>query len=311
MLFDVLVNFAEQYAGLQQVLGDLLVDEVAGDHGSNWRFAGGSGGFIDDAKLGAELGRRAERIDGAKHLFPETPTDRQQRVVGHQVLAVFGTGADVGFAQVAGDFAVASVQSLPDDLGTVGLLEQDHFAGDGLHVGIGKVDTDRKTAGNLLQERHVGQRALAGADQQNAAVEVLAEGLGDFVDLAAPLGAIADVLLDFVENEQGTGQLAIRAGQYVADDGQHLVVGDVGRLAELPLDEPFDLVCRWGEVGIGNQQAIGQVRRDVQVAQLLLKLLALGFNVGADCIVEAVLLEPNHESGRGILSRKADGGKDD
>ena len=184
---DRLVDLAQQDAGSQQVRVKLAEDEVRGDDGAERRLGRLPDGFMDDLELCAKLAGRAGHVHRAKHVLPEPPADRQQRVVVHDDIAVFRARGDARARKLAVDFAGVGVEGVFDGLPLVGLLRQHHAAGDRLHVGVGEFHRNGEPPGEALEQWHVaGQGRLARADQQHSAVKLLAEGLGNFLHVGRP-----------------------------------------------------------------------------------------------------------------------------
>ncbi len=83
-----------------------------------------------------------------------------------------------------------------------------------------------------LQGGGIGQRALAGADHQHAAVQLLGEGLDDLLHVVGDVGVVVDELLHLVQDHHGAGELAI-AGEGAAHDGEHVVDADLLHLGRI------------------------------------------------------------------------------
>ena len=113
------------------------------------------------------------------------------------------------------------------------MLLKQHLARNRLDVGVGELDADREAVHQLVQQLYAGERRLTGAYQHHLAVELLLETASD--DLGdqdrAGLG-VADVLLDFVEDQDRAGHLAVASGalQNALEHAEELVGGEVRRL---------------------------------------------------------------------------------
>ena len=82
---------------------------------------------------------------------------------------------------------------------------------------------------------------------------------------------------------------------------------DVVDHRELLLEGRADRCGRVAEACAGVDQGLGEDRRDVEVAKLVVEALALGFDGAAHLVVEVLLLHPQRETGRAVLLREAGG----
>ena len=136
LLADDLVVFALQLAGIEQVGGDLVVDEVGRHHRAHGRRCGLARGLEDDLQLRAQLGLGAGVVGVAQHLFPEPPAGGQQWVVGDKELVVFLVGGQASALQVAGQLALIGRHALGDGRLLLRLFAQDRFADDAFDIGV-------------------------------------------------------------------------------------------------------------------------------------------------------------------------------
>ena len=93
----------------------------------------------------------------------------------------------------------------------LGLLAQHDLAHDGLDVLVGQRDLDSEAVGELLQGGRGGERALAGGDEEDLALEPCRAALDDVLDRQRLVVVVADVLLHLVEHDERERQLARRS----------------------------------------------------------------------------------------------------
>ena len=172
LLADDLVVFALQLAGIEEVGGNLVVDEVCRHHRAHGSRCGLSRRLEDNLQLGAQLGLGARMVGVAQHFLPEPPAGGQQRVIGHEELVVVVAGGEAGVLEMAGQFALIGVQALRDDRLLLRLLAEDGFADDALDIGIRKLHAHRKAGLKPLQAGRRVQRGLAGANEKKALVQL-------------------------------------------------------------------------------------------------------------------------------------------
>ncbi len=250
---------------------------------------------MHDLELRAKLAGRTGHVHRAEHVLPESPADRQERIVVHDDVAVFRAGGDARAGKLAVNLAGVGVERVFDGLPLVGLLGQHDAAGDRLHIGVGQFHRDGEPAGEALEQRDVaGQGRLARADQQHAAVKLLAEGLGDFLHVGRAARIVADEKLDFVQHDHGARDLPIDR-QHLADQPDELVGGDVFDHGELRPQGRAGLLQIGGEVTVGVEDGLGEDGADVQVVQFAEELLAGRLDRSLHPVEDAVLLEPHAE----------------
>ena len=189
-------------------------------------------GLMHHAQLAAQLRDGAGGVDGAQYTFPEAPPHGQQRIVGRHHVFIFGDVLQLSAAQVAGDFAeVGAPDLLHLRLGRR-LFGQNDLACNVFDVPVTEHHLHRKASHQALQVRHTGQGRLAGADEQQLAIEMFGQGLGDFLYLKGFLSVGADVLLHFVQHNQGQREFTVH-GQGGVNGECHLLAGDVLHLRKL------------------------------------------------------------------------------
>ena len=303
-LLDELVDLAREDPGLQEVGGDLFEDEVARHDAAEVRVRRRAGRLVDDLELVAELPRRAALVHRPQEPLPEATPYRQEGVVRHEDVAVLGAMRDLGADEVPGDLPDVVGEHVIDAADLVGLLGQDDLADDGLDVGVGQLDLHGEAPHQLLEHGGARQRGLARADEEQAPAELLAAGLGDLLDEVVARLVLADVLLDLVEADQRERELAVD-GEGVADGVDHLLGRDVGGLGELLAQERAGLLRAGGEAGVDIQERGSDVRRHVEVAQLPAPVLASGLDVALDRVDVALVAQPHHEAGEGVLLGQA------
>ena len=309
-LDDGLVDLAQQHAGLEQV-GRLLLEQEVGRHHRAQRIVGGAAdGVVDHAKLGAELAGRARPVDRPQGVLPETPADGQQRVVINQDLLVLAAGADAAAREVPVDLPGARFQGRPDIVDAVLALGQDDPPDHRLHVLVRQLDIDPETPLETLQGRGARQRRLSGGDEEQTVAEPLAAGLDEILDDIGAVGALSDVLLHLVEDDDRAGHLAA-GSQGVLQGGGELVDGDVGRPRELGPQRLSGLLLAVRETGVRGEQGPGDEGAHVEVVQLPAKLPALRLDQVTHPVVDAVLAEPEAEARLGKALGETRGLEDD
>jgi len=128
--------------------------------------------------------------------------------------------------------------------------------------------------------------------------------LDDALHLESTLGVVADELLELIEDQESTRELAGSRrleGEDLLDGRDHLVVGDIGSVGELLAQYLAALLRVRGEVGVDREQALHQRRRDVQVAELVRKVTPLLFDPRLHRIVESFAHEPEREASGSIV----------
>ena len=140
-----------------------------------------------------------------------------KRPVQHRIIGVFGAMGDTAAAKLAGDFAGAGVEHGADLVGALAGFAQDGLANDRVHVGFAQVDPHLKAAEQLLEVFQFVQGLLAGADEQQAAVEIGGEAFGDVLHVERAAGVVLEELLDFVEHDEGQRQFLAAEQKRPAD----------------------------------------------------------------------------------------------
>jgi len=200
---------------------------------------------------------------------------------------------------------------LLDGLALVGFFRQHDAAGHGLDIGIGEFDGDGKAVAEALQQGHAaGQGGLAGADQQQPAVELLAQRFGHLLHFGGALGAVANEELHLVQHQHSQGELAV-AGQHLTDNLDEIGGGDILDDRELVFEDGTHLARVGREIGIDFFQRFGDDRADVEIIQLSQQALAGFFHFRRDLLKNVVLFKPEPEAGLGIGGRQPHGAKED
>ena len=81
LLLDDFLETLLHFTGAHEVVGDLVVKEIARHDRAQFGIGIGAAGFVNDAQLGAHLGGRAGRVHGVQHALPEAAPHGQQREV--------------------------------------------------------------------------------------------------------------------------------------------------------------------------------------------------------------------------------------
>ena len=207
--YNSLVNFAEQYPGLEQVGGDLPEQEVRWNHRADRLLGGATYGVVDDAQLRAELARGARAVNRAQRMLPEASTNRQQWVVLDQNRLVLATGSDPGTHQLAIEFPSVGFQRRFDVADAVRALRQNDPPGDHFDVVVREFDIDREPALETLKRRRAGECGLPGAQEEQAITKPFAARLNDLLNHIGTAGVIADILLHLVEDDDGARHVAV------------------------------------------------------------------------------------------------------
>ena len=164
-LADVLVDLAQQDAGLQHPGLLVFEDEVGADHVAE-RLAGDpSRGLVRRPQLRAQQ-PAAALVDRLEHELPEPPARRQHRVVGDEIVRVRARWGDRGSGQMAVDLAADRLEDVAQLCLLVGALLQDDRAHDLLDVGVGEVDADREAVLEAREHRVRLKRGLASRDEE-------------------------------------------------------------------------------------------------------------------------------------------------
>ena len=259
-----LEDFPRELGGGDQVGGNLVVEEVTRDDVAQGAFGGLQRGFVHHTQLTTQLGDGAGGVDGAQDVFPEAAAHRQDGIVGSDDVLIIGDVFELGAAQMAGNFAEVVAPDAVDFGLSRRFLGEDDFAGDVFHIPITQGDLHREATHQALQVGHAGQSRLAGADKQQLTIEVLGERLGHLLHFVGFVCIGADVLLHLVEYDESERELAIYH-QGALNGCDHLVVGDVGDLGKLGLDELSQRRFALCQTGVGLQQGLGQMIGDIEV----------------------------------------------
>ena len=253
---DDLVILALQLAGVEEIGGDLVVDEVRRYHGAQVRGRGLLRRLEDDLQLGAQLSLGAGVVGVAQHPFPEPPPGGEQGVIGDEEGVVVMGGGEAGVLQMAGEFALIGVQAGRDGGRLLRLFAQDGLADDAFDIGVGELHLDPEPGLEALQAGHGVQGGLAGAHEQQSAAEIGAAVLGDFLNVVGSVDLLADELLDLVHHEQGAGEMPL-----LAENLPHDVQGIVHRggvvVLELIPDRGLS-IGGGGILGLGTDQRLGE-----------------------------------------------------
>ena len=181
---------------------------------------------MNHAELVAQLTVGARLIEDAQRVFPEPPPDRQDGIVLGEIRHVVLAMPNAGAGQMPGNFAKVRLHDLLDLADGVRLLGENHLSDDGVHIGVREFDADREAAFQLLEVRGARDCCLTRADEEQFAGDVLAAGFDYLLDFERPLAVFANVLLNFVEHDQGEREFPV-PGQRLANRLQHVVAADV------------------------------------------------------------------------------------
>ena len=81
LLFNDLLKPLLHLAGADEIVGNLIVEKVAGHNSAQFGISVGAAGLMHHAELGAHLGRCAGGIHGMQHTLPEPAPNGQQRII--------------------------------------------------------------------------------------------------------------------------------------------------------------------------------------------------------------------------------------
>ena len=197
-------------------------------------------------------------------------------------------------AQVAGNFAKIGAPDLLHLWLSGGLFGQYDLTRDILDVPVTQHHLNREACNESLQVGHAGQGGLTGADEKQLAVEVLAEGLGDLLNLECLFRVAADVLLHLVKNNKGQRELTVY-GHGGLDGRGHLLAGDVGGLRKLFFKQLAGVRFGVGQVRTGFQQRLDEVAGDIHVRKFLRQRTTSRLQLGFDRWQDSVALHPQYE----------------
>ena len=307
---DGLVDFAQQFAGIEQVGGQLAEQEIRRHHCAEGMVGVGADGLIDDAQLGAQLPGGAGSVHGPQSLLPKAATHRQQGVVLRQHGLVLAAGRDAGTVQMAVDLPGGRLESGIQIAKAVLAFRQHHPADDRFHIVVREFHIDGEAALQALQRRRSRKRGLPGADEQHPVAEALAAGLNQLLHHEGAVRILADVLLHFVQDDGRAGDAAAvrqgvlqRLGEFFGAD----VVPPWKLRTQRDPGVPFAA----GKGGVGVQQRFRNQRADIKIAEFAAKVPTLGRHRLGDLIVDAVLLEPKAETRLRIACRQVLGSEQD
>jgi len=253
----------------------------------------------------------ARNVDRAQHAFPEPAAHRQQRIIVDKGAAVFALRTDAGANQVAIDLAGKSLEQAFDAFAFVNLFGQNHAPGHGFDIGIGELDGDGKAVAQPLQQGHTaGQGGLTGSDQQQPAVQLLAQRFSHFLNLSRTLRAVADEKLHFVQDQHRAGQLAV-AGENLADGLDKIGGRDILHNRKLVFENGAHFSGIGSEIGIDLFQGAGDDRTHIEIIQFGQQALAGFFHRSGDLIENPVLFKPEPEPGLGVRGRQIQRAKED
>ena len=164
---------------------------------------------MHDAQLGAELARQTGCVDLSGGRAPTAPASRQQRVIGHQDLLDRQSAAQSWSLAAAGRF-----RRLPDRARgrapeVLSILPEDDLTNHVFDIAILELHDDGKSPQQLLKLRGGMEFRLAGADKLERAAEALDAAFNDVLQIQDRPGILADELLQFIEHDQGAGQVAV------------------------------------------------------------------------------------------------------
>ena len=239
-------------------------------------------------------------------MFPKATTHRQDGIVlgekGRVLLPVSQRRA----RQVPGNLAEIGLHDLFDGLRGFRFFGENHLADHRVHIGVGELHAHGEAAFQPPQIAGPGHGGLTGADEQQTAAKVLAAGFHEFLHLVGASAVSADVLLHLVQHDQGQRELAV-LGQGLAHGLEHLVAGHVVPVGIEVVQGLHTGGGRGEQVGPGLRQRLVQTCGHIEVVQLLAPVQAALFHAGARLLINALLVEPHHETGDGILFGQSGG----
>ena len=226
--------------------------------------------------------------------------------------AVLGARGELGAAQVPRDFAGVLFEQALHRAGGAGLLPQQHFARDLFDFGVGELDGDAEAVAEPLQRLVRRERGLAGSDEQHAPGELRLHGFGDVGDGAGTVRGLADVLLHFVQHEDGGRDRFVGARERFLGRGDEFGRADVGLgTGELLAQQQLGGLGVGGELGRRLHQGVRQDRAHVEVDELAAPILARVLHRAAHHVQESLLAQPEAEAGLGVVLGPAAGSQDD
>jgi len=144
---------------------------------------------------------------------------------------------------LARDLAGTRIEHRAQVVSTLAGFAQDGLADDGVHVGFAEIDPHLEAAEELLQVLKLVERLLAGADQQQAPVEIRGEALGDVLHVQHAVRIVLEELLDLVEHDQRERQFLSAEQKCAANGRGQLIDRDFRRLREVGL-QPIGEIAR-------------------------------------------------------------------
>ena len=265
---------------------------------------------MNDAQLGAELALRAGGIDLPETVFPETATDREQRVVVEDGQAILGALRQAGALEVAGNLAGMGFENAAHLGHARGLFLEQDLASDGFDLDVGQRHADGETVEQLVELRHVGERTLAGAHDDEMAVHLLGHGLGDLGHQRGTNVGVTNVLLHLVEDQDGARHAPVLADAQQGFLGglEEGLRGDVGGLRrELGAQGLKHVGLGGGELGVAGENGAGKGAADVEVVEFAGEVLAGRGDALLDLGIPALRFEPEAELGLRVERRQAGG----
>ena len=155
----------------------------------------------------------------------------------------------------------------------------------------------------LQRRRGVVQRRLAGAHQQQPAVQIGADVFGDLLHVVGALHLVADELLDLVDDQQRAGQLAVVA-KNLFDDFQSVVDGRRAVVLELFADAGLG-IGRCGVLRVGGDECLGQRDGQLQAENFFGQIAALLLQCRLNLGLQPGRAQPQDEPGLGQVLGQA------
>ncbi|GBE10145.1 hypothetical protein BMS3Bbin12_00553 [bacterium BMS3Bbin12] len=228
-------------------------------------------------------------------MFPEAPANGQQRIVLDQDRLVLTAGADLGAHQVTVEFPGVGFQRRFDVVDAVRTLCQNDPPDNRFDIVVREFDIDREPALETLKRRRAGERGLPGSQEEQAIAKPFAACLNDLLNHIGTAGIVADVLLYFVENDDGARHIAV-GRQCILQRTGEFVRGDVLGLGKLGPQRGPGILLAAGEVRVSREQRLGDQRADIQIVQLAPEFPALRLDHGAHLVIDVVLFQPEAEA---------------
>ena len=148
---------------------------------------------------------------------------------------------------------------------------------------------------------------MPGAKEEKTVAEPLAAGFGHFLHHIGAVGFLANVLLHFVQDENGVGNALAVFRQGILQRVRELLGGDVPRARELLAQQGFRAAFGRGEARVRREQRLGDHRAHVEIVEFASEVSPGRLDGGANRLVDVVLLQPQAKARLRVTLRQAAG----